>query len=333
MRIHFLVAVCIVAAAMTAVLAAPPDNVDEAIAELQGIHAEFEESANEAVAATASDMTEAINASEVPVKSKPYFAAQQKGLLTSIKLAHAAAKKQVVAVYQSTVAAIKASGSDKPTAKALLNALKAERLATQNKLTLAKKLADVDAKGAIADAKQQHAEQNAGGIPSVPSLPQTPQVPATPPTIPQTSLPGLPPLPMGVRYPTFVSTTLQDVGYTVPNTPIGPVVYYNPLYMAKISDDTKIFFMEHEYTHCDRHSLYPPPPPQGTYLWFIWSQQIELDTDCHAAWNLASIHPPAVSAAFYFFYSQGNAQPALTHPTGFQRANAVTSGANGACPN
>ena len=128
------------------------------------------------------------------------------------------------------------------------------------------------------------------------------------------------PSPSATRMVSFVvSPSLKDVAVAVYDSE-RPVIFYNPALMGGFTPEMRTFFFAHEYGHLAFHHtraavLRLPPAGRDSLL-----QKRELEADCFAARELASIARAAVNAAARFFSRIGSRQTDHEHPTGAQRA-------------
>jgi hypothetical protein len=98
----------------------------------------------------------------------------------------------------------------------------------------------------------------------------------------------------------------------------GPVIYYNPQYVAHAPAEHVIFVRTHEYAH---HVLNHLPRRQragNIYKWVKLSRDFELEADCLAA-QLVS-HDAADSVADFLEGTQGFSSQDILHPSGVDRA-------------
>lgn len=109
------------------------------------------------------------------------------------------------------------------------------------------------------------------------------------------------------QVPEIPNPALPDIAM-VSMTPMGPVIYYNPIYCMQLGYQVCNFYRAHEYGHI----------ALGHALSGNFPQVNEFQADCWAAQNA---DPSFTLAAFRYFASGGGSTP--IHGTGQQRAARV----------
>lgn len=114
------------------------------------------------------------------------------------------------------------------------------------------------------------------------------------------------------------SDTLHDVALTR-REPAGPVIYYNPLFFARLGTALSDFFLMHEYGHVARGHEGNALTTTDSTFGEVRRRQ-ELEADCWAVQRLWASNRSAVTAAHRFFTRMGPWRHDTLHPTGAQRA-------------
>lgn len=111
-----------------------------------------------------------------------------------------------------------------------------------------------------------------------------------------------------------------------------PVIYYNPRTMAESGPDLAAFLMEHERGHIAHGHRRPAPGAMSATAAQALLRRYEHEADCWAAATLALTHRAAVSAAIRYFRNIGPLRADLEHPSGTERAAAITACLDGSAP-
>ena len=120
--------------------------------------------------------------------------------------------------------------------------------------------------------------------------------------------------------PRVVDFSLVDAAVAVAD-PARPVIYYNPVILARTGPAMSTFIMAHEEAHIQlRHLRAALSRGEAARL-----RRLELEADCHAARALAVDAPEAVRAAVAFFGALGATRVDEEHPSGIERARRIVS--------
>ena len=111
-----------------------------------------------------------------------------------------------------------------------------------------------------------------------------------------------------------------------------PVIYYNPRTMAEAGPDLAAFLMEHERGHIAHGHRRPAAGSMSATAAQALLRRYEEEADCWAAATLAVTHRAAVLAAIRYFRNIGSLRADVEHPSGTERAAAITACLDGSAP-
>ena len=122
----------------------------------------------------------------------------------------------------------------------------------------------------------------------------------------------------------IADVTLRDVAVAVYDAR-HPVIYYNPVLLARLGPDLTTFFLAHEQAHIALRHTRSGALGTGLEQRNHSLQQKELAADCLATRTLGREHRAVSQAAARFFSRMGSRQFDNEHPTGAARAANILS--------